>query len=942
MSSSADLAAGAVSGAGGYGVTAASSSTTMASGSSILSDKVSRALEVRTDTPAMRAALDALSNLPSSGGASSSAQVGDAAAGSTASVGGGIIDARSVRVAIERDALRQALLFEAELRSLVNTVSELRSSVSAVSGAAARVARSVETGVVVTHGSQRSPGEEKEGGADEDDDMQIYSGARASSSSSEEERRLAALLSDAFRARNEAARRAETVSAFLDRFDLSDIDAQLLDHYAFEEFDPSSSAQQQQQQQNNDGGMNLDPDSGERKPSGDSAAFLDALERVRAIRTELVKTFGDDGSLGSPAFGRRHRKSGKKSDEKLGAASAVRMMESLASRQERAYSRLYHFLQAYLDLNSVSHVPTSSAMTGWHHGGTHRTQHAAAASTRSSRFGDDDEADEALFAHPFVKRSLRVLRHVPAYRSHTLELIAGARRGEVTRRFLLALTSGYGGAPPLEMRAHDPVAYVGDMLAFAFRAFSVEAELSRGLVDYDPREERRDGSEYGGGGGNDNAEDDGGDDDEDDHNEDALGEDDDPLSSVDRPMTSSSVLSTAVSGLARPLRSRIGQVVSSLARRPDEDEEVERHLGSGHGSHHGNVGGGADLDEESSAALHHLAGLYSICGLLLFYRSAFEKGVRKLEANAARAHTKKGDASSSSLGVGGGKSHEEENPLVQCSRQCLTEAAAAYAAALRVYAASLGSDSPSGSSASSPADLARTAVVKICDVRSSSPGFAVDVGMTLTVHGGHEGRAKEESDALLAALASLELDFLCGALLGPALMGEGRGGCRTLDDAVALKVALATAKRAGLGAASYAKWDAAIADRERGLADELIRTETRAVLRACGLGPVVDALRTREAFVEGQTVASHPGLAPKFVEAAVKEFYASLYSPPLPSFEDVIKDPVLRKYARGRTAEGVADAYGELYEAVTGEDGGYDDVSFLGHDPNQVRTLLSL
>jgi hypothetical protein len=54
-----------------------------------LSEKVARTLQVRTDTPAMKAALDALSRLPDAGE----------------------MDSRSVRVAIERDALTPSPVF---------------------------------------------------------------------------------------------------------------------------------------------------------------------------------------------------------------------------------------------------------------------------------------------------------------------------------------------------------------------------------------------------------------------------------------------------------------------------------------------------------------------------------------------------------------------------------------------------------------------------------------------------------------------------------------------------------------------------------------------------------------------------------------------------------------------------------------------------------------
>lgn len=72
--------------------------------------------------------------------------------------------------------------------------------------------------------------------------------------------------------------------------------------------------------------------------------------------------------------------------------------------------------------------------------------------------------------------------------------------------------------------------------------------------------------------------------------------------------------------------------------------------------------------------------------------------------------------------------------------------------------------------------------------------------------------------------------------------------------------------------------------------------------------------------------------------SAVKEFYSSLYSPPSPRFES-IKDPVLRKYSRSKTGEKVADGYRGLYDAITIDRGGYDGLTFLGHNPDEVVTL---
>ena len=74
----------------------------------------------------------------------------------------------------------------------------------------------------------------------------------------------------------------------------------------------------------------------------------------------------------------------------------------------------------------------------------------------------------------------------------------------------------------------------------------------------------------------------------------------------------------------------------------------------------------------------------------------------------------------------------------------------------------------------------------------------------------------------------------------------------------------------------------------------------------------------------------------------MNKFYSSLFSPPIPTFEDTIKDPELQKIARSKTAQRVVGVYQELYEAIASEKGGYADLAFLGHDPDQVKTLLSL
>lgn len=102
--------------------------TTTGGRNNVLSDKVNRALHVRTDTPSMRTALDALSNLQASEDNDAFGSVKKAGSGS----GGAVIDAKSVRAAIEKDALRRALEFQTELQKLARDATKLRERVDNV------------------------------------------------------------------------------------------------------------------------------------------------------------------------------------------------------------------------------------------------------------------------------------------------------------------------------------------------------------------------------------------------------------------------------------------------------------------------------------------------------------------------------------------------------------------------------------------------------------------------------------------------------------------------------------------------------------------------------------------------------------------------------------------------------------------------------------------
>jgi hypothetical protein len=167
------------------------------------------------------------------------------------------------------------------------------------------------------------------------------------------------------------------------------------------------------------------------------------------------------------------------------------------------------------------------------------------------------------------------------------------------------------------------------------------------------------------------------------------------------------MLAHAMSGIARPLKSRILQVVASLARKEEDDDEDA-------------INDDID-DEEGSVARSRVSSLYNICGLLLFYHSALVKTLQ----------------------------NETSNPLLTAVLECLKEATEAYAVSLRVYTAML--DSLAIVTGESEAFLSQTLMGQLIDVRTASPGFGVTIACPSELQ------------------SSLSLEFLTTTLLEAAL-----------------------------------------------------------------------------------------------------------------------------------------------------------------------------
>lgn len=418
-------------------------------GHSILSEKVARALAVRTDTVAMKAALDALAHLDHG-------------------TSGGAVDSRSVRTAMEQDALQQALVLQRALEGIVESVSALRQGCASVAQTAVKLreasympvvtaetaismlpsttttTNAATTSMTESSSQQLSFAHDASGSGDSPSSFSDEDAATA------QEQKLAAVLADAFLHRDLARRRLEAVHAFLEKFDLSEEDSLLLDQYNFD--DVSSS---------------LDPTEGFQQLHDNTyhegVAFLNALARVRKIRRALNQTFGASAAADATRPGGDDNNQGG-----LGASSALRMMESLSQKQEGAYERLYHWLQKQLQL-----FPTANS-------GYSSNSNSMQEQMQPEYYNDD------ILQHDFVLQALHTLRHVPAFYSHLTELIAACRRASVTRRFLLALTAGSVDAPPIEMKAHDSVACTFEWIVLMYKHIHALAVLNAGTVSQHP------------------------------------------------------------------------------------------------------------------------------------------------------------------------------------------------------------------------------------------------------------------------------------------------------------------------------------------------------------------------------------------------------------------------------------------------------------------------
>ncbi|KAJ8468136.1 hypothetical protein OPV22_030688 [Ensete ventricosum] len=99
------------------------------------------------------------------------------------------------------------------------------------------------------------------------------------------------------------------------------------------------------------------------------------------------------------------------------------------------------------------------------------------------KLGDNDNPEVS----DLLKTAICCLKERPVLFKYCAEEIANMRHHALFRRFISALTrGGPGGLPrPIEVHAHDPLRYVGDMLGWLHQALASERELVLVLLNTD-------------------------------------------------------------------------------------------------------------------------------------------------------------------------------------------------------------------------------------------------------------------------------------------------------------------------------------------------------------------------------------------------------------------------------------------------------------------------
>ena len=154
---------------------------------------------------------------------------------------------------------------------------------------------------------------------------------------------------------------------------------------------------------------------------------------------------------------------------------------------------------------------------------------------------------------------------------------------------------------------------------------------------------------------------------------------------------------------------------------------------------------------------------------------------------------------------------------------------------------------------------------------------------------------------------------------------------------------MSAAQVGGASSECVAKWTEAIDSRVERMVQFVVREQTDAVLIQCGLKDIM-VLIEAELVGGGNTeeFSKVVGLEPKTVKEKIDVFYSSLFSPPIPGYED-ISDGKIRGAARRGTADAIIDCYQQIFGVVMDPKHGYAEHGVsCKHSPSQVKILLNV
>lgn len=91
---------------------------------------------------------------------------------------------------------------------------------------------------------------------------------------------------------------------------------------------------------------------------------------------------------------------------------------------------------------------------------------------------------DSLDVHPLICRALGCLQERSMLFKYSLDEYVTVRRAAVVRNFIDALTRGgpTGSPQPIELHSHNPIRYIGDILAWLHQAVASEKELMETLL----------------------------------------------------------------------------------------------------------------------------------------------------------------------------------------------------------------------------------------------------------------------------------------------------------------------------------------------------------------------------------------------------------------------------------------------------------------------------